>query len=903
MPALSQKASFGGGSPRRGPLDAANMLSAGTTIGPYEVIGTLGAGGMGEVYRARDTQLDRAVALKVLPQAFAADPDRLMRFTREAKALAALNHPNIAAIYGIESGALVMELVEGEDLSAVIARGPVPVPEALALARQLVDALEAAHDAGIVHRDLKPGNIKLRPDGTIKVLDFGLAKAAGAEGADTHPDLRNSPTFTAQATRVGVVLGTAAYMSPEQARGRTIDKRADIWAFGVVLYEVLVGGQLFAGETISYVLAAVLTRDVDLDRLPAATPSSVRRLLTRCLERDPRRRLRDIGDARADLDDAGVLEAQAPSPRRVRVAWVPWAAAGIAAAALLWMLAVRPQPSASRLDGHFTIQLPVDAALVTSDVPAWSQGPLVIAPDGRQIVYVAPGPRGRRLVARALNDLTPRVLPGTDGARLPFFSPDGQWIGFFADGKLKKVMLAGGTPATLADAPDGAGASWTEDGRILFAPALSSGLYVVSDAGGTARRLTTLDAAAGDDVHAWPQVLPGGRRALLTVIAWSRETSSAAVVDLTTGSRRTLLEDVSFVRYAAGEGARGGHLFFVRNETLMAAPYDPSTDAPAGTPVPVLERVRPAQFDVSRSGVLAYVPGTGAPTEYSLVWVTRDGEAKPINALRREYEDLNLSPDGTAVMLTIEEPGPDTPAHVWLADTVRGTLTRLTFDGFSRDPVWAPDGKSFVFGSKRGETFGLYVQRLDGGGAELAWQSPTPIWPDPQSWTPDGGTIVFSTKGAETHDDIWTLTLADRRAQPWLQTPSAEWAGRLSPDGAWMAYVSNESGRDEVYVQPFPGPGMKRLVSEGGGINPIWSRDGRELFYRRGAEIVATSIETTGGVRAGTSRPLFTGRYRLSGRDFDVSPDGTRFVMMRTEDARTSSTINLLLDWTSLVRP
>jgi Tol biopolymer transport system component len=711
------------------------MLTAGTRIGPYEVVGSLGAGGMGEVYRARDTQLDRAVALKVLPQAFSADPDRLMRFTREAKALAALNHPNIAAIYGIESGALVMELVDGEDLSALIARGPLALPDALAIARQLVDALEAAHEAGIVHRDLKPANVKVRPDGTIKVLDFGLAKALGVEGADTNPDLLNSPTFTAHSTRVGVVLGTAAYMAPEQARGRTIDKRADIWAFGVVLYEILTGRQLFAGETVSDVLAAVLTREVDLELLPATTPRGIRRLLARCLERDPRQRLRDIGDARADLvetdDDA---RAQPPVQGRGVPAWVPWTAAAVAVLALIWAVQTRSQPPAARADGHFTVQLPADAALVTSDIPAWSQGPLAVSPDGRQIVYVAPGPEGTRLVARAMNDLTPRTMPGTDGGRLPFFSPDGRWIGFFADGRLKKVGLAGGTPVTLADAPDGAGGSWTHDGRIVFAPAMSSGLFVVAEAGGTPQRLTALDSAAGDDVHAWPQVLPGGQRVLFTAIAWSRETSTVALVDLATGTRRTVIEDASFARFAGAPGDRGGHVLFVRADTLMAAELDPAEGAPAGNPVPVLERVRQGQFDISPAGVLAYAPGTGAAPDFTLVWVTRGGEATPITNVRRGYEDLHLSPDGRAAVVTVEEQALDTPAHVWLADTNRGTLTRLTFDGFSRDPVWAPDGKSFVFGSKRGDNvFGLYLQRVDGGAAELVWQSPTPIWPDPQS--------------------------------------------------------------------------------------------------------------------------------------------------------------------------
>jgi hypothetical protein len=690
-------------------------------------------------------------------------------------------------------------------------------------------------------------------------------------------------------------------MAPEQARGKAIDKRADIWAFGVVLYEMLSGQPLFGGETISDVLAAVLTRDVPLQALPSGTPAGVRRLLARCLERDPRRRLRDIGDARIDLDAVDERVSDEPSaPRGALATWLPWTVAAVAVAALVWAVASRPQPQPDRVDGHFTLQLPADAGLVTSDLPYWSQGPLAISPDGRQVVYVAPGPRRTRLVARAMNDFTPRALPGTDGGRLPFFSPDGLWIGFFADDKLKKVALAGGTPVTLADAPDGAGGSWSDDGQIVFAPAMSSGLFIVSDAGGTPRRVTSLDSVAGDDVHAWPQVLPGGQRVLFTVIAWSRETSSVVVVDLSTGARRTVVENASYARFVTDPGGQAGQVVFVRSDTLIAAAFDPAREAPAGSPVPRIERVSQGQFDISRTGVLVYAPGSGVALDYSLVWVTRSGETQPINDLLRGYEDLHISPDGRTVVLTIEEPGADTPAHVWLADTSRATLTRLTFDGFSRDPVWAPDGKSFVFGSKRGDQeFGLYLQRLDGGAAELVWQSPTPIWPDPQSWTPDGQSVVFVTKGTDTHDDIWTLSVAERRAAPWLQTPAAEWAGRLSPDGQWMAYNSNESGRDEVYVQPFPGPGMKRVVSQGGGTNPIWSRDGRELFYRRGDEVLAARVETEDGFTTSTPKPMFSGRYRASGRDFDASPDGTRFVMMRNDDARTTSSIQVLLDWRS----
>jgi len=471
-------------------------VTPGTRLGPYEILAPLGAGGMGEVYRARDPKLNRDVAIKILPETVALDADRLARFSREAQTLAALTHPNIAQIYGLEDlpaeagshlRALVMELVEGEDLAQRIARGPMPIDEALPIARQVADALEAAHEQGIVHRDIKPANIKVRPDGNVKVLDFGLAKAmdpASLSGSDAAA-LR---TVTSPAmTGMGMILGTAAYMAPEQARGLAVDRRADIWAFGVVLFEMLTGKSLFAGATVSDVLAAVLTRDPDWSTLPAATPPAVRRLLRRCLERDPRRRLRDIGDARWELQAETGSEVVETGPARNSTwALLPWTAAAAAAAVAVWALwalwalqARAPVGSAVGGEGHFAITLPVDMALVTSDEPRWDQGPLAVSPDGRHVVYIAPNGSSTRLVARATADLTPRALAGTEGGRLPFFSPDGQWVGFFADEKLKKTRLAGGTPATLADAPDGFGARWGPDGEIIFAPTYSSGLFAV----------------------------------------------------------------------------------------------------------------------------------------------------------------------------------------------------------------------------------------------------------------------------------------------------------------------------------------------------------------------------------------------------------------------------------------
>ncbi|HUF25164.1 MAG TPA: protein kinase [Vicinamibacterales bacterium] len=883
-------------------------LAAGTRIGPYAIGAPIGAGGMGEVYRARDARLDRDVAIKILPEAFAIDPDRLARFEREAKTLASLNHPNIAAIHGVEhtgaSRALVMELVEGVDLSERIHAGAMPIADVLAIAQQIAAALEAAHDAGIVHRDLKPANIKVRHDGTVKVLDFGLAKPMALAGASGTGDPYNSPTITSPAmTAMGVILGTAAYMAPEQAKGRAVDRRADIWAFGVILYEMLTGRACFDGDTVGEVMASVMKDAPDLTALPAGTPAPLRRLLARCLEKDPRRRLSAIGDARWDLEESTNPGAALGGPATARpwLLWLSSAAAVAAIAVAAWALVNRPAADAPGIAGRFTIELPDESPLVIDDQPRPDGAPLAISPDGRHIVYVAPHGTSTKLFVRALADEAPRALEGTEGGRMPFFSPDNQSIGFFAGGKLKRTRLTGGTPSTIADADDGGGASWGSNGEIVFS-ANGDGLFLVPEGGGAARRLTSLDAHHGEDVHGYPHILPEHGAALFTVAAWSREAIEIFVVDLKTGARRLVQDDAWFARYVPPAAGSAGHLLFVRGGTLFAAPFDPAGQDRAGTPVAVLDGVRDRRFDIA-AGVLVYAPAASTAAAFSLVWVDRTGNETPINDVARGYEDLHLSPDGRRVAATLEEPGPDTPAHVWLAGTLSGTLTRFTFDGFSRDPVWSPDGQSIVYGSKRGkDTFGLYVQRLDGQSpAELVYASTNALWPDPQSWSPDGNTIVFNHKDSKTGDDIWTLALDTRTPRPWLATPDSEGNGRLSPDGRWMAYHSNASGRYEVYVQPYPGPGSKHLVSQGGGLNPIWSRDGREIFYRHDADLLVVNVDTTAGFTAGNPAVMFSGRYRFSGRDFDVSPDGTRFVMMRVDSPRTGNRLRVLVEWRRLL--
>ena len=857
---------------------------------------------MGQVYRARDTKLNRDVALKVLPDSFARDDERLARFTREAHTLASLNHPHIAQIYGFEESggvcALVMELVDGDDLSQRIAHGPVPLDEVLPIAQQVAEALEAAHEQGIIHRDLKPANIKVRPDGTVKVLDFGLAKLAEpGEGAPAGRNVTQSPTITSPAmmTGAGMILGTAAYMSPEQARGKTVDKRADIWAFGVVVFEMLTGQRLFTGETISDTLASVLKTEPNWRALPAATPTAVRRLLRRCLEKDRKRRLDSAADARLEIEEAltapSATNGAAAQPGAAsRSAWARALTWTCAAAALMFALAwlavwapwrVVPRPHVTR-----TLITPSGPAALTINGTTCKPA---LSPDGTQIVYI--GNNGTQLFVRALDALEPVKIASGVGLRTPFFSPDGQWVGFIETNIIRKVAITGGAPITLASG-DGAarGATWApHDTIILSTVNPTTGLRRVSAArGGTPEVLTRPDHAQGEADHIWPELLPGGRVILFTITSQTGglDTDQVAVRDLRTGAQKVLLHGASHAHYVAS-----GHLVFFAAGTLRAIRFDLTRLETRGTEVPVLPRLATnliggACFDVDTDGTLVYVDGSGdvAPETRTLVWVDRAGKETPVAAPPRAYDHPRLSPDGTHVVFYIRDQEQD----LWIWDRRRATLTPLTRDP-SQDwfPVWTNNSQRVIFSSNRGGTLNLWWQAADGtGAAEPLTTSNNAQFAS--GITPDGTAVVFNE--AMPNRQLLMVALdGTHRVTSLMATKFDERSGVVSPDGQWLAYDSNSSGSFEIKVVPFPNvTGGQWQISMAGGTQPLWARSGKELFYLRpDGALMGVPVEASGSTwNNGTPIRLLEGRYYTgnaggSGRTYDVSSDGQRFLMIK----------------------
>ena len=867
-------------------------LTSGNRVGPYEILAAIGAGGMGEVYRARDAKLGRDVALKVLPDGFARDAERMARFQREAKVLASLNHPNIATIHGLEDSgnthALVMELIEGPTLADRIKAGPLPVEEALRISKQICDALEYAHERGIVHRDLKPANVKVTNEDAVKVLDFGLAKAL--EGDASSIDISTSPTVSRMATQAGVLLGTAAYMSPEQAKGKAVDRRADIWAFGCVLYEMLTGRMAFSGEAVTDTLAAVIRAEPEWSQLPAATPVRVRVLLQRCLQKDPKQRLRDIGDARISLDEvlagapdpafAGAQQAAAPFWRRA----LPWALGFLAAAitgVAVWTLKPLPSKQVTRT----VITMPPSQRLA-----GFGDLALAISPDGSQLAYVATtqgqGSATQQIYLRKMDSLEANPISGTEGAVDPFFSPDGQWLGFFAGGKMKKISVSGGAAQTLADDSTPEGATWGSQGTIVFSHGAQF-LQQVSDAGGIPQPLTHLEK--GEIGNIWPEFLPGGKAVVF-------EGSSVAAQPIGTSERRNLTQGGVSPRYLSS-----GYLIYALAGNLMAVPFDPERLEVKGTPVPVVQGVMqegnpaPAQYSVSATGSLVYVPGSAEASQSKLVWVSRNGTEQPLPAPARDYQSPRISPDGRRVALA-------SGGQIWLYDLARDTLTRVTFEGdLNGLPVWTPDGKRIAFSSDRGGALNLFWQMADGSGGVERLTTSDRIQA-PSSWSPNGPLLSFIEFGPRP--SIWVLPLSDRKEQPFLQTTANLGTPQFSPDGRWMAYVSNESGRDEIYVQPYPGPGGKWQISTDGGNEPVWNRNERELFYRNGDKMMAVEIATEPNFSAGKPKALFQGQQvsdtSVPLPEFDVSPDGQRFLMLKpvAQEQAAPTQINVVLNWT-----
>ena len=883
-------------------------LGVGARLGHYEILSLLGSGGMGEVYRARDSRLSRDVALKVLQPALMDDADHVARFAREAQVLAALNHPNIAQLHGIEEAdgtrALVMELVEGPTLADRLTAGPIALDESLSIARQIVEALEAAHSAGIIHRDLKPANVKVRDDGTVKVLDFGLAKALDRESA-AGAGATNSPTMSMHATAAGVILGTAAYMSPEQVRGRPADKRADIWAFGAVLYEMLTGRRAFVADDMSDTLAFVLTREPDWTALPASTPAIIRRLLRRCLEKDRRKRLPDIGVARLDIDEAltgpaGDTTVGTGSPANTRRGWqwlVPFgagAALAVAAATAGWV-AMRPMPVAP-IVSRFGITLPPEQALAIS----FNDRDLAISPDGTHLVYTAGG--DAQLMVRPLDRLESLPLGGIRNARAPFISPDGRWVGFFdrldegvttgpvVKGTLRKVPIAGGPPVVIASITGASrGASWGADGSIVFATSdRATGLLRVPADGGEPEVLTT--PAEGEEHHD-PSPLPGGRGVLFTV--FSRGTTGAgawrlAVLDLRTGQSRTLIPSGSRAEYV-----ETGHLIYQAGGALWAVGFDETTFDVIGDPVAVLEDITrgeiAASFAVSRHGTLAYAPLGAAGDARSLVWVDRQGRDQPTAAPPRPYQLPRISPDGTRVAVAFGH------AEFWMWGLSDNQMTRLAVDPASGFHVWSPDSRYLVYNTRRREGAGTVSRRaVDGTGAEEELHAGDRHG-RPIAISPDGKHIVLERSTPESAYDLTLLSIGGSDT-PLLNTPSDERNASISPDGRWMAYDSNKSGQSQVYVKPFPNVGdAEYQVSSEGGRTPLWSPKGNELFFVSRSALMATTVQLTPAFKRGTTTTLFAAGSRIldgrllgnTGRTFDVSRDGQRFLMMKDASADT----------------
>jgi len=859
---------------------------------------------MGEVYRARDSKLNRDVAIKVIPESFAQDPDRMARFTREAQVLASLNHPNIAAIYGVEDCALVLELVEGPTLAERIASGPIPLDEALPIAKQIAEALEYAHEKSVVHRDLKPANVKVTPEGRVKVLDFGLAKALASEPSQAEA----CATMTMGATVAGFILGTAAYMSPEQAKGKPVDRRADIWAFGVLLVEMLSGRKLYTGETVSETLASVIKDTPDLAGLPAETPSAIRKVLRRCLDKDPRRRLQAIGEARFAIDEVGQPEleteaARGPAPQ-TGPRGVPFWAAGllalvaVCALALLW----RATKPVDRPLMRFSADLGPDAVAGVNTTA-------ILSPDGTRIAFPARGANGIQIATRLIEQSKATILSGTEGAADPFFSPDGQWIGFAADQKLKKISVQGGAPVSLCEALSLRGAAWGEDGNII-ANLDSLHLFRIPAAGGTPQ-LVAKPEDHGMRTYRWPQILSGGDTLLVTAnnVAANYEDASIAAVSLKTGQFKIVERGGYFGRYLPS-----GHLIYVHQGTLFAVPFDLKRLETSGTPAPQLEEVAGypvsggGQLDFSQAGILVYLAGKSAPASGSPVWLDGAGKEVPLLTAPGQLLTPRFSPDGKRLALSVN-------GDISVYDLERGALSRITFTPgpLNRYPVWTPDGRHIVFAPAAGT--GLWWIRADGSGQPERILETQGVGV-PGSFSPDGKRLAFHQNSQGTGFDIWILPLDTTdpdhpkpgKPELFLNTPGNDVDPAFSPDGRWLAYASDESGRSQVYVRPSGEPygsGGKWQISTAPGRSPIWSPNRKELFFESLDGHIQVAEYTSSGEAFVPGKPrqwcdtpvLVTGILS----NLDLAPDGKRFVAFPAPEGggaeKTSLHVTFLLNF------
>ncbi len=879
-------------------------LSSGTKLGPYEIRSPLGAGGMGEVYRARDTRLDRDVAVKILPAQFSSDPIRKQRFEREAKTISHLNHPHICVLYDIghQDGVdyLVMECVEGETLAKRLEKGPLPLGQVLKLGEQIADALDKAHRAGIVHRDLKPGNIMLTPTGA-KLLDFGLAKPAAALA--TGMTLTAAATQTTPVTQEGTVVGTFQYMSPEQIEGKELDARSDIFSFGAVLYEMLTGQRAFQGKSQLSVASAILEKEPEpISKWKPMTPPALGHAIRHCLAKDPEARWQTTRDLALELSwvaaagSGAGIGAPVTARRKLReyLAWSLVLVFALTTSLAYWQLVREHRSAPSSL--HLSILLPSGEVLSFSR----DRSPIALSPDGKEVAYTARRGGTSQLYLRALDRLEPTLVQASEDAYNPFFSPDSQWVGFFAQGKLKKAAVAGGVPHDICAAGDGIGASWGSDDMIYFTPLWTKGIWRVPARGGQTELVVAPESGKSERAYLWPEVLPGGKTVLFT--AWTGGSFDGAHIvayRLDAHEKRTVIDGGTYARYVPT-----GHLVYARGTELMAVLFDAQRLETQGTPVPVFDGLMigasagDGDFAFSQDGKLVYVPGGQRVLEYALVWVDQKAAVHPMSGRERPFQVPRLSPDGRHVALVIAGSTYD----IWLYDVARDTLTRLTYGGDDNYPVWSPDGKRIAFNSTRAGPANLYVTAADGSGtAERLTTSEYSQYPG--SWSPDGRFLAFTEEAhPNTGDDIWLLPMqGDRRPQPILQTRFDEWQPRFSPDGRLLAYTSNESGSPEVYVQPYPSLGAKWKISTDGGYEPLWSPTGREIFYRNGNKMMAVSLETRPAFAVSKSRLVFEALYAHINSDvpnYDVAPDGQRLLMVReSQQTATVTQLNVVLNW------
>jgi len=873
------------------------VLGPGSRIGRFRIERELGRGAVGVVYLAHDTKLDRPVAIKSLSAEVTGNRMALSRWKREARLLASLNHPNIATIHeelevaeGV--GYLVLEYVPGQTLSELIAQGPVKLEEALSITLQIAEAVAAAHEHGVIHRDLKPGNIKITPEGKVKVLDFGLAKTVGGE-----PSEKLSTT-----TEPGKIIGTPAYMSPEQARGNPTDERSDIWSFACVLYEMLTGMVPFKGETVSDTIANILDRVPDWDALPKSTPANIQVLLRRCLEKDPRRRLQHIGDAAIEISETMNLPVIAPPVTRVQVGAagpkcleraVVWSLGGLMfliGTVAVWT-SVRSGPSTPTPVVRFPLSL------------ARNQTPyeVIVSPNGDRLVYVVGVGATTQLFVREPGQIEDKELPDTKGAIYPFFSPDGQWVGFFAGGQLNKLFLDGGKPIRLCDAANPMGGCWGADGMIYFCPEPYGGLWKVSADGGKPEQVTTPDPEKGELGHWFPETLPGGGSLLFTIWKTALSNARVAVLSQKTGKWRTLVIGGSGARYSPT-----GHLLYAQSGTLMAAPFD-LKQFKVGKPHPVLEGLAQfsysgfAPFSFSRDGLLCYVRGGEWLARRQLVWVNRQGEEESLKKLPPgAYTDPRVSPNGRSLAFTKFEGG---YYNIWVHKFASGTTTQLTFKSDNLYPIWTPDGARLTFTTYRAGPWEVYWMPADGSSTE----EPLLTGPNDQyasSWSPDGKVLLFTKYNLAKSGDILSFCTEDPNSpQPLLHESYSEYNAVFSPDGHWIAYQSNQEGRDEVYVTRYPVPGEKYKVSTDGGCEPLWSPDGRELFYRNGDKVRVVTVDANSS-RFDIAKPpetLFEGQYSArpyNVQNYDITPDGQRFMMVKdSEEQPSAAQLIVVLNW------